>query len=221
MPKVAVIISILDGNASYDSCLEECQKQIDAVASEGRYSFSLFLNNEGAEGYQTVWKKAGEDGAELFFWLDHDLMLSDGALASFLENSEFLRHKAVIAGTVSRPDKGLLFGGRGRRGRLIEPDPTIPVPCHYFDMSLVLVPEYAFNRLESPSDFFRKSLMDYGYGSKVAKAGVARVVAPGIMARTGRKIEVPSWKGTDNTFKGKLSWLLHVALKMIRTNSKK
>ena len=221
MPKVAVIISILDGNASFDSCLEECQKQIDAVASEGRYSFSLFLNNEGPEGYQTVWKKAFDEGAELFFWLDHDLMLSEGSLASFLENSEFLRHKAVIAGTVTKPDRSLLFGGRGRRGRLIEPDSTIPVPCHYYDMALVLVPAYAFSRLESPSDFFRKSLLDYGYGTKVAKAGVARVVAPGIMAKTGRRVEVPSWKGPDKTLKGRLSWYLHVLLKMIRTNSKK
>ena len=220
MPKVAVIITILDGNASYDSCLEECQKQIDAVASEGRYSFSLFLNNEGPEGYQTVWKNAYDEGAELFFWIDHDLMLSDGALASFLENSEFLRHKAVIAGTVSRTDRSLLFGGRGRRGRLIEPDPTIPVPCHYFDMSLVLVPAYAFNRLENPSDFFRKSILDYGYGPKVVKAGVARVVAPGIMAKTARRIEGPSWKDPGRSLKGKLSWLVHVALKMIWTNSK-
>ena len=153
-------------------------------------------------------------------WIDHDLMLSDGALASFLENSEFLRHKAVIAGTVSRTDRSLLFGGRGRRGRLIEPDPTIPVPCHYFDMSLVLVPAYALNRLENPSDFFRKSILDYGYGPKVVKAGVARVVAPGIMAKTARRIEVPSWKDPGSSLKGKLSWLVHVALKMIRTNSK-
>ncbi len=36
------------------------------------------------------------------------------------------------------------------------------------------------------SDIFRPNLFDYGCGAKVAKAGIARVIAPGILARTGR-----------------------------------
>ena len=194
MPKVALLITILDCDVSYDDCLLECQKQVEALQAEGRYSFSLYLNNEGVEGYQSVWKKASEEEADLYFWIDHDVLLSEGALASFLENSEFLRHKAVIAGTVSRPDRSLLFGGRSRRGRLVEPDPVIPVPCHLYDMALVLVPAYAFSRLETPADFFRPSLFYDGYGSRVAEAGIARVVAPGIMATTVRKADVADWR---------------------------
>lgn len=206
MPKVALLINILDGSRSYDDCLLECQKQVDAVSAEGRYSFDLYLNNEGVEGYQSVWKKASEENPDFLFWIDQDVLLSEGALASFLENSEFLRHKAVIAGTVSRPDKSLLFGGRTRRGKLIEPDPVIPVPCQLYDMSLLLVPVYVFTQLENPADFFRQSLFDYGYGSKVAEAGVARVVAPGIMGRTGRKLEIPVWRNPDYSLKDKILW---------------
>ena len=213
MPKVAILITILDGNVSYEDCLVECQRQVEAVEAEGRYSFDLFLNNEGAEGYHSVWKKASEAGADLFLWIDHDLLLSEGAVASFLENSEFLRHKAVIAGTVSRPDKSLLFGGRTKRGKLVEPDPVIPVPCHLYDMSLVLVPSYAFSHLENPDDFFHRGLFDYGYGSRVVNAGVARVIAPGIMARTGRKTEVPAWKDPDSSFKDKILWLFRLIFK--------
>lgn len=220
MPKVAVVITVLDGNDSHESCLEECQKQIDGVASEGRYSFSIFLNDQGVEGYPAVWKKASEEGADLFLWMDNDLMLAEGSLASFLENSEFLRHKSVITGTVSRPDKTLLFGGRTRRGRLIDPDPTIPVPCHLFDMALALVPAAAFSSLENPADFFRRRLMDYGFGAKVAKAGVPRVIAPGIQARTARKIDIPAWKDPDSTLKDKLAWVMQDFIKKMNTNSK-
>ena len=209
MLKVAIVITVPPGYEGNGGCLEECQKQVDAVASEGRYSFSIFLNYEGAEGYQAVWETASKDGNDLYLWVDQDLMLVENALASFLENSEFLRHKAIIAGTVARSDKSLLFGGRTRRGRLIEPDSTIPVPCQLFDMSLALIPNHAFSCLENASDMFHCSITSYGYGAKVAKAGVSRVVAPGVLARTSRKIDVPVWKDPDSTLKDKFLWIIH------------
>ena len=213
MVKVALLITVPPGNDGSGGCLEECQKQIDAVASEGRYSFSIFLNYEGAAGYQAMWEKAAKEGNELFLWVDQDLMLAEDALASFLENSEFLRHKAIIAGTVASPDRTLLFGGRTRRGRLITPDPVIPVPCQLFDLSVALVPGYAFSALDAPADFFRPDLLYYGYGRKLSKAGVARMVAPGIMAVTERETVIPSWKDPDSTMKEKLRWLWHSVFK--------
>ena len=209
MSKVAILITVIPENDGTTGCLEECQKQMDAVASEGRYDFSIFLNSDGPEGYQAVLEKAASEGNDLFLWMDQDLMLSEGALASILENSEFLRHKAVIAGTVARNDKTLLFGGRTRRGRLIDPDPVIPVPCQLFDLSLALVPGYALTHLEYFADLFHRGMMDYGYGAKVAKAGVSRVVAPGILARTGRKPVIPVWRNPDSSFKDKILWVLH------------
>ena len=134
-------------------------------------------------------------------------------LECLLENSEFLRHKAVITGTVAHPDKSLLFGGRTRRGRLIEPDPIIPVPCHLFDLSIALVPEYAFSHIENPSDFFRRGLLNYGYGAKLAGAGVARMVAPGVLASTKRDPQIPSWKDPESSLKDKIIWLLRSLVK--------
>ena len=213
MPKVAIIISIMEGDDGSAGCLEECQRQVDAVASEGKYSFSIFLNDEGEAGYAASWEKASGDGADIFLWIDHDLILSEGAVASLLENSEFLRHKAVITGTVGRPDKSLVFGGRTRRGRLLEPDPVIPVPCHLFDMAVALVPAYAFTSLETPVDIFRKSLLNYGYGVKAAKAGVARMIAPGILGVTSRTLEIPAFKNPDSTLREKTVWLLRSIFK--------
>lgn len=214
MSKVAILITLHEGDDGSKGCLEEIHRQVDAVSSDGRYSFSIFLNDEGEEGYQTVWETASKDGADFYLWIDHDLSLEEGMLASLLENSEFLRHKAVIAGSVCRPDKTLLFGGRTRRGRLIDPDPIIPVPCQLFDMAIALIPKYAFSVLEIPSDFFRRGLLNYGYGSKLAKAAVARMVAPGVLASTRREPRIPSWKDPESSPKEKLVWLIRSLLNL-------
>lgn len=195
---VAIIITLADdGKEGATVCLEECQRQTEALAATEEYSFTTFLNDEGVAGYQKVWERVARHGFDFYLWMDSDLMLEEGAFASFFENSFFLRHKAVIAGTVSDLSGNLLAGGRSRHGRLLEPDSVIPVPCHLYDMTFTLVPEYAVRHLENPSDIFRPSLLDYGYGAKVAKAGIARVIAPGIMARTGRKPDLPAWKNPD------------------------
>ena len=91
--------------------------------------------------------------------------------------------------TVCGPDKAPVFGGRNKRGKLLEPDPVIPVPCAFFDMDFALVPGYAFSCLENPSDMFRERQFDHGYGARAAKAGVKRVVAPGVLATCSGKAE--------------------------------
>ncbi len=206
---VALIITLTDdGKDGATACLEECQRQTEALTATGGYSFTTFLNDGGTSGYQKVWEKASGSGFDFYLWMDSDLRLEEGAFASFFENSFFLRHKAVIAGTVSDLSGNLLSGGRSRHGRLLAPDPVIPVPCHFYDMTLTLVPEYAVRHLENPSDIFRPSLFDYGFGAKVAKAGVARVIVPGIPARTGRKPELPAWKNPDRPAQERLLSLL-------------
>ena len=211
MTRVVLLICFPKSGDRESGCLEECQKQMDAIASEGKYSFSLFLNNEGSEGVLSVRQKASGEGTDLYIWIDCDLALKEDALRCLLENSEFLRHKAVIAGSVVGVGKDIVFGGRSRRGRLITPDPIIPVPCHLYDLSLVLIPEYAYSRLENPADFFRRGMLGGFYGKKVADADVARVVAPGILASTDRQPDIPevslfhsffSFKGFFSKFKG-------------------
>ncbi len=195
---VALLITLTEEEKDVAAvCLEECQRQTEALTATGGYSFTTFLNDEGTAGYQKLLEKALETGFDFYLWMDSDLRLEEGAFASFFENSFFLRHKAVIAGSVADLSGNLLLGGRSRHGRLLEPDPVIPVPCHLYDMALTLVPEYAVKHLENPSDIFRPSLFDYGCGARVAKAGVARVAAPGVLARTGRNPALPVWKNPD------------------------
>ena len=197
MYRVALLITVRAGSDGSVSCLEECQKQTDAMAATGEYSFSIFINDRGAAGFQKVWEEAAAQGFDFYLWMDSDLLPAEGVLSSLFENSMFLRHKTVITGTVADLSGNLLYGGRSRHGRLLEPDGVIPIPCHLYDMAFTLVPEYVVRHLENPSDIFHPSLFDYGYGAKVAKAGVARVLAPGILARTDRTPEPPAWKNPD------------------------
>ncbi len=198
---VAILITLTGTKADGPvPCLEECQRQTEAIAAAGEYSFATFLNDEGAAGYRKLWEKASATGFDFYLWMDSDLRPEEGALTSFFENSMFLRHKAVIAGTVADFSGNLLSGGRSRHRRLLEPDPVIPVPCHLYDMAFTLVPEYAVRHLDDPSDIFRPNLFGYGCGAKVAKAGVARVIAPGILARTAGKPESPAWRNPDLPF---------------------
>ena len=206
---VAVLITLTDdGKDGATACILECQRQMEAISASGGYSFTTFLNDRGQSGYQNVWEEAYKSGFDFYIWMDSDLRLEEGALASLFENSMFLRHKAVITGTVSDLSGNLLSGGRSRHGRLLEPDPVIPIPCHLYDMTFTFVPEYAIRHLESPSDVFHPSLFDFGCGTKVAKAGVARVIAPGVLARTGRKPDIPAWRNPDSPVLERLLSLL-------------
>lgn len=196
MLKVAIIITAMGEKEKASECMAECQRQTDSLVSEEKYSFSIFMNTQGSIGLESTWSYAAKEKFDFYIFMDSDFSLAENAISTFLENSEFLRHRAIIAGTVSRGGE-IMFGGRTRRGRIVEPDPVIPVPCHLFDIDLVMIPEYAFSVLENPSDLLRMSLLDYGYGKSAAKAGVARVVAPGVLARTSRKIEIPAWKNPE------------------------
>ena len=223
--KVALVISLTnDDKNGAPVCLEECQRQVEAVELSGEYSFTTFLNDKGRAGYQKVWEEVSGRGFDFYLWMDSDLLLEEGTLAAFFENSMFLRHKAVIAGTVSDLSGTLLFGGRSRHGRILEPDSVIPVPCHLYDMALTLVPDYVVKRMDNPSDVFHSNFLDYGCGAKVAKAGLARVIAPGIMAKTARPSELPVWRNSEKSVQERAvsllkvcdRWIIHVLHSIFR-----
>ncbi len=217
MLKVAVIITVVDPADKPPGCLEECQRQIEAIQAGEHYLFSIFMNTAGEAGMRDIWTQASKEGFDFYLWLDSDLRLAENAISIFLENSEFLRHKAIIAGTVKGPDGTLLFGGWSRRGKLLEPDPIIPVPCHLFDNNLVLVPAAALSRIEDPGELLHRSILDYGCGAKAVRAGVPRVIAPGILAETFRVFVIPVWKNPESPLTERLwSLLKHFSRALVR-----
>ena len=210
MSTVAVIITDHEHTGVDPICLGEVRSQTDKVGAEERYSFSVFMNNDGIEGLQGTWESAFAEGFDFYLFVDADLQLSENAFEVFLENSEFLRHKAIIAGSVTRKAT-LVYGGRTRRGKIVDPNHVIPMPCHLFDFNLVLVPKDAIEALDSPQDLFHRGILDYGYGEKAASASVPRVVAPGILAKTSREMGVSDWKNPEYSFARRVSSLLNAA----------
>lgn len=190
------VLVLIDSGGRHDivpECLEECQRQCALVEAEGKYSFEIVLNDKGRDVFME-WDQDADSIPDFCLWVGHDLSLRDDAIASFLSDSEFLRHRAIITGSVVSDERRIVCGGRSKRGRIVEPDPVIPVPCHLYDTALLFVPRHAFRKVATPSDIFRQSFFDYGCGEKAFRAGVARVVAPGIMAHVSHAPDESVWK---------------------------
>lgn len=210
------------------SCIENCFRQIDALAAEDKYEFTFFLNDDGStdglseairarfpqvvltssqgdqywiRGLCSAWNKAAEEDFDFYIWLDYALQLADDAFRILLENSSFLRHRAIIVGTVTGPDGKLMYGGRTRSGKIIEPDPIIPTACGIIDGNLVLVPKYVFKSLGTLDIRFSQSLGDYDYAVRAIDKGITRVIAPGVLAKCERLLRYPIWRNSSYSLK--------------------
>ncbi len=227
--KVAVLISVCDRRDEALECLSGVYRQIDSLAGEGRYAVDVWLNDDASSdglseavalqfpqvrvvaspqrlyanrGLRLAWETASAaEDYDFYLWLDSGIRLREGTFYSLLENSGFLRHEAIVCGTVEAADGRLLFGGRARSGRIINPDSTIPVPCRTFDGALVLVPRHAFRVLGPVDQEFQQELGAWDYGIRAAKAGINRVVAPGIPAVSESTPGIPAWKDSSLSLK--------------------
>ena len=206
---VAILISAYNHKQKVISCLDNCMQQIDSMASEGKYSFSIRLLDDSSTDWtidevkdkypgviaarssqrlyrnaslRKLWTEAAKDNQDFYIWIDARISLKDNALQSLLENSGFLSNKAIIAGSVSNEEGELVRGGRTKKGKLCSPDPVIPIPTETFDGNLVLVPAFAYNILGMTSEKRNEYLGDWEYGLKALRNDVPRVIAPGVLA---------------------------------------
>lgn len=233
---VAILMTCYNRREKTLACLFDCCRQIDAMSGDGIYSFDFYLVDDDSkdgtaeavssqypqvhltrsegnlywnQGMRLAWDKAREQkDYDFYIWINDDIRLRDGALAALLENSEFLRHKAIVVGTAEGEDGTLSYGGRTRSMKLIEPDPTIPRPCHMFNGNLVLVPKAAYSVLGNLEPSYRHSFGDYDYGVRAAKAGIPRVVCPGILCGCDRNPGLPKWSNPQYSLSQRYHFLL-------------
>lgn len=231
MQTVAILMTVFNHREKALRCLETVFSQADGLSD--RYTVTVYLNDDGstdglyeavAERFPTVrltrsndlywcrglrraWAEASADHPDFYLWLDFDTILHDGSLFALLDNSTFLRHKAIVAGSINGPEGRLMYGGRTRGKRLIAPDSTIPVPCDMFDGNLVLVPRDVYEKLGFIDERYRQSLGDYDYGIRASNAGIARVIAPGVLADCQRRLLVPEWQDHNRTLRQRMQSL--------------
>lgn len=219
--EVAILISVFNRKESTLECLSRCFAQIDSFRGAGKYTFSVYLTEDGCtdgtpeavserfpdvhiihgdgslfwnRGMCAAWNAAAADSPDFYLWLNDDTMPLSGAFRTMLEISAALRDKAIVVGTCKGKDGGLTYGGRTRSGRLIAPDRTIPVGCDIFNGNLVLVPEYVYSKIGTLDPFYTHGFGDYDYGVRAEKAGIVSVVSPGILAVCDRNPGLPVWR---------------------------
>lgn len=218
---VAILMTCFNRRETTLSCLLDCYRQIDAMSGSGTYSFSCYLVDDGStdgtaeavseqfpqvnlirsagnlywnQGMRLAWSRAASDrDYDFYLWINDDIRLRDGAIASLLENSEFFRHKAIVTGTAVDQDGELSYGGRTRSMKLIEPDPTIPRPCYMFNGNLVLVPKAAYSVLGNLEPSYSHSFGDFDYGVRASRHDIPRVICPGIQCDCNRNPGLPKW----------------------------
>ena len=222
----AILMTVHNRKSQTLKCLEACREQFAEL--KGKFDFTVYLVDDGStdgtseavlemfpgtvilkgdgslfwnHGMIRAWEEAAKEDCEFYIWLNDDTILLPGALGVLLENSSYLRHKAILAGTAKDSSSRLSYGGRTRKGRLIPPDETIPIPCDTFNGNLVLVPRYAFKALGTMDPHYSHSFGDYDYGIRADKAGITTVIAPGVLALCDRNPGLPKWRNGAYTLK--------------------
>ena len=234
MEKVAILLTVFNRKVKTLECLKNCYQQIDAMKADVNYSFSVYMVDDGStdgtadavsemfpqthvirsegnlfwnQGMRLAWKTAADDGQDFYLWLNDDTIMKEGALACLMETSLFLRNRAIVVGTAEDAQGNISYGGRKVSGKIVVPDPVIPVPCETFNGNLVLIPAHVFNILGNLEERYHHCFGDYDYGVRAAKANVVRVVAPGILCVCDRNPGIPKWRDRSYSLKERVRYL--------------
>ncbi len=232
---VAVLMTVHNRKEKTLGCLSLLFDQINSLSRDGKCRFSVYMTDDGStdgtsdavsenfpevriihgdgnlywnRGMCAAWDEAAKTAPDFYLWLNDDTMIMPGAIAVLLENSTYLGHRAIIAGTAQDKEGKLSYGGRTRFGRIVTPDPMIPEACDIFNGNLVLVPDYVYRRLGTLDRVYSHSFGDFDYGVRAAKKGLTAVVAPGILAECGRNGQVPKWRRPEVPLKARYAAIM-------------
>ncbi len=150
-----------------------CRHQADLLAADDDFVVEILRSDNPQDK-----EKAASGTYDFIIHVDSRLQLADKAFSIMLENSAFVNDKAIMVASVAGPDGKVVYGGRSKNGKLIQPDPVIPVPCRIYDEMFYLVPRQA------PSQHPQR---------------LSLVMAPGILATCGEDAmplpeKVPFWR---------------------------
>lgn len=234
MMTVAVLLTVFNRRQKTLECLKSCYGQMDAFRADGRYSFSVYMTDDGStdgtseavaelfpdvhiirgngtlfwnRGMCAAWNEAAKEDPDFYIWLNDDMLLKPGAFSVLLENSSYLKHRAIVVGTAVDSKGEYSYGGRTVYGRIIPPDPVIPVVCDIFNGNLVLVPKSVYEAVGTMDQFYSHGFGDFDYGVRADKAGITSVVAPGVLAVCDRNHGIPKWRNAAFPLKERFSAL--------------
>lgn len=234
MREAAVLMTVHNRRDKTLACLHDCYLQIDLLKGHGDIKFTVYMVDDGCtdgtseavseafpqtviikgdgnlywnQGMRLAWATAASHRPDFYIWLNDDTLMREGALACLMETSTFLRNRAIVVATAAGKDGQITYGGRGKGGKLVNPDPVIPVPCWTFNGNLVLVPSYVYRMLGSLDVHYSHSFGDFDYGVRARKAGIVAVVAPGILCTCERDHGLPKWANARYPLRDRFAFL--------------
>lgn len=142
----------------------EAEAQMDELRATGQYDFSL--------------REEGSGDFDFFLYMPEDVTPS--FVSRLMETSAMLRHKAIVVASVADSTGKIIFGGLEKGGKVIIPDPAIPLPCYSFDRMVLLIPKAVENLIGLPESDNRLSMSRYSFRAR--KEEITKAVAPGIAA---------------------------------------
>lgn len=226
---VAILMTNFNQRERTLSCLLDCFRQIDEMKADDSYKFTVYLLDDGStdgsgeaiterfpqvkvahadgtlfwnQGMRHIWQIASDEhDYDFYLWVRSRISLKEGALTAMLENSNFLRHKAIVVGTSVDDQGNISYGGRTQSNKLIEPDPIIPKPCFTFDGNFVLVPRSVYKILGNLDQSYRHHFGNHDYGVRAGKNNISSVVCPGILCTCNEDKGIPKWRDASYSLK--------------------
>ena len=225
---VAIMMTVYNSREKVNAFLDNCYRQIDAMKGIMPYSFDIYIVDDGSidgtseevrenfpsvhlikgdgrqywnQGMRLAWTVAAKQDYDFYLWTNVNTVLKEGAVATIMENSQYLGNKAIITGTATDDNGRLTSGGRTRANKVVVPEQVLPVPCFTINGNFVLVPRYVYKLLGNLDARYHHALGDLDYGVRACKLGITRVVAPGVLATYNPDMRVPEWRNSAYTLK--------------------
>lgn len=137
---------------------------------------------------------------DYLLWLNDDVRLAGGAIASLVSTARAAGGRTVVVGSLSDPITGALtYGGYRQRDRrrALDLEPVTPgespQAIDTMNGNLVLIPAPIRTAVGPPDARFSHNMADMDFGFRVRAAGFGIILAPGFLGTCARNRTKARW----------------------------
>lgn len=175
-------------DGSTDGTSEEVRSrypETNIIAGSG----NLFWN----KGMHLAWESANKQNKKFnyYLWLNDDVELFENALTDLLSSAE--EKKGIIVGSIqSRKHGSISYGGLDSKNKLLPPNGSLQL-CHTFNGNVVLIPDFAFEKIGNLDPVFPHAIGDFDYALRARKLGVSSFISKNFLGYCEKNETLPRW----------------------------